>query len=224
MVLNLKGNEIKLKPFSKDQIDTVLAFQDDVIDRLEDQSIFVKETREECLLALSNGIVIGAYLEDELVGIWSLVPFGEREENYAYDFEFAKEKVHKTINFAHAIVKENARGMGLDKKAVNYAVELMKERFDYFACTIAQTNLPSIKAMVRNGFYITLFRIKYGSFPRYVLLRDEKEKPVYDENSKVTINYEKHDEIIDLLSKGYCVCNVTKENNFEFYKKALVEA
>ncbi|MEG1993547.1 MAG: GNAT family N-acetyltransferase [Oscillospiraceae bacterium] len=218
MFLNVNGNEVGIKTFDEGDIDIIMKFQDEVIDKLEDESIFVKETREECGFAINNGLVVGAYIRDILVGVWTLTAFGEREENYGYDLGFSKEKIARTINFENAIVKEDARGMGLDTAVVNFALEIMKDRGDYFACTVAPHNLPSLKAMVRNGFYIVMHKIKYGGFERYILLRDETVKREFDENQKVVISFEKTDEINKLLGDGYCVCDITKENDFVMYK------
>lgn len=219
MVLNLKGKEIVIKKFAENEADIVMDFQDDVISRIPDKTTFVKETRDECMIGLQKGLILGAYLKDELVGLWSLIPFGELEENYGYDLDFTKEQLLKTINFENAIVKENARGIGLDKTVVNYAVEQMNKENDYFACTIALTNLPSIKAMVKNKFFIRRCKLKYGGYERYILLRDETEKNAFDLNSKVMINHDDKENIKKHLADGYCVCEVTSDNKFVFYKK-----
>lgn len=219
--MNLNKNKITLssvtfKELSKEDVKPALAFQSFCYEKIMDKETYVPETEEELILGATNGLLLGAFFDDELVGTWNLIPYGENEESYGFDLGFDFDKRKRLINFESAIVKDEAQGIGIDKKAVSICVEKLKNRFDYFACTVSPKNLPSLKAMIKNGFFVYKFKLKYGGKERFVLLRDETLKETKETTEKLF--YKEKESIINLLESGYIITSACENNNFIFSK------
>ena len=213
-------DSISFKKLQKNNIDSALFLQEKAYEKLLDKETYVPEKRQELLLGIEKGFLLGAFFEERLCGFWNLIPYGDDLESYFYDcpdFVFTKKENGKSlINFESAVVDQSFRGLGIDKKAVAICVDSLKNRFDYFACTVSPKNTPSLKAMIKNQFYPCRLKKKYGGKERLILIKRKAQWET--EKTAEKLSYNEKEKMNELFKNKYIITSIDKENRFVFKK------
>ena len=177
------------KPYSvlvlnKSHLSEVLALQDLVCEALTDKDILQPLSEEEFEFILDgNGIMIGAFVDDKLIGFRALLIPPINEEHLGYDIGLQHESELKRVLYQEiSSVDPKYRGFGLQKTLASVIMkQIDTNAFDYVATTVMPYNIPSLKDKFSQGFYIVSLKYIYGGKLRYVFALDLRGEPQYDE-------------------------------------------
>ncbi|OAK31605.1 benzoate transporter [Bacillus wiedmannii] len=168
---------------SLEHIEQILSLQNIVVEALEDKSRLQPLSQEEFQYILEgNGMMIGAFIENELIAFRALLVPPIDDEHLGLDIGIAESELHRVIYQEISNVHPNSRGNGMQKILATVIMdELQNEdsKYDYVCCTVAPFNIPSLKDKFAQGMEIAALKKKYGGSMRYVFvkeLRGDKER------------------------------------------------
>lgn len=192
---------------SLEHIKQILSLQNIVVEALEDKSRLQPLSQEEFQYILEgNGMMIGAFIENELIAFRALLVPPIDDEHLGLDIGLSESELHRVIYQEISNVHPNCRGNGMQKILANVIMdELQKEdsKYDYVCCTVAPFNIPSLKDKFAQGMEIAALKEKYGGSLRYVFmkkLRGDKESDWTDIQSILMSDASGQQA---LLSEGY---------------------
>lgn len=161
---------------SLEHIDQILSLQNVVVEALEDKSRLQPLSLEEFQYILEgNGMMIGAFIENELIAFRALLVPPIDDEHLGLDIGIAESELHRVIYQEISNVHPNSRGNGMQKILATVIMdELQKEdsKYDYVCCTVAPFNIPSLKDKFAQGMEIAALKEKYGGSIRYVFVKE----------------------------------------------------
>ncbi|HDR4861305.1 GNAT family N-acetyltransferase [Bacillus cereus] len=192
---------------SLEHIEQILSLQNIVVEALEDKSRLQPLSQEEFQYILKgNGMMIGAFIENELIAFRALLVPPIDDEHLGLDIGLPENELHRVIYQEISNVHPNCRGNGMQKILANVIMdELQKEdsKYDYVCCTVAPFNIPSLKDKFAQGMEIAVLKEKYGGSLRYVFvkkLRGDNERDWTDVQSILMSDASGQQ---TLLSEGY---------------------
>ena len=160
---------------SLEHIEQILSLQNIVVEALEDKSRLQPLSQEEFQYILKgNGMMIGAFIENELIAFRALLVPPIDDEHLGLDIGLPESELHRVIYQEISNVHPNCRGNGMQKILANVIMdELQKEdsKYDYVCCTVAPFNIPSLKDKFAQGMEIAVLKEKYGGSLRYVFVK-----------------------------------------------------
>ncbi|MCU5514179.1 GNAT family N-acetyltransferase [Bacillus wiedmannii] len=190
-----------------ENIEQILSLQNVVVEALEDKSRLQPLSLEEFQYILEgNGMMIGAFIENELIAFRALLVPPIDDEHLGLDIGIPESELHRVIYQEISNVHPNSRGNGMQKILATVIMdELQKEdsKYDYVCCTVAPFNIPSLKDKFAQGMEIAALKAKYGGSMRYVFvkeLRSDKERDWTDVKHILMSDAGKQQA---LLSEGY---------------------
>ena len=201
-----KKQPMSMKRLYLEDLPEIEEIQQQVIDSLPDKDTLQPLTTEEFLFILNErGLLVGAYVEGQLIGFRALLVPEIDEEHLGYDLGLPEEALPHVIYQEISVVLPEYRGNRLQQKLADV---IMKELpnlegdFRYVCCTVAPMNIPSLKDKFSQGMHIGALKEKYEGMLRYVLVKDLKDaSPEYIEYTSAKIDdLEKQQE---LLAAGY---------------------
>jgi len=161
---------------SLEHIEQILSLQNIVVEALEDKSRLQPLSQEEFQYILKgNGMMIGAFIENELIAFRALLVPPIDDEHLGLDIGLPESELHRVIYQEISNVHPNCRGNGMQKILANVIMdELQKEdsKYDYVCCTVAPFNIPSLKDKFAQGMEIAVLKEKYGGSLRYVFVKE----------------------------------------------------
>ncbi|PEE64945.1 N-acetyltransferase [Bacillus thuringiensis] len=205
--LKQNNNPFHVTLLSLEHIEQILSLQNIVVEALEDKSRLQPLSLEEFQYILEgNGMMIGAFIENELIAFRALLVPPIDDEHLGLDIGLSESELHRVIYQEISNVHPNCRGNGMQKILANVIMdELQKEdsKYDYVCCTVAPFNIPSLKDKFAQGMAIAALKEKYGGSLRYVFvkkLRGDKESDWTDIQSILMSDASGQQA---LLSEGY---------------------
>lgn len=169
------GQEITIKTCTNDDLPAILALQKEVIETLTTTSFLQALSKEEFLHILSaNGLMIGAFFEDELIAFRALlIPDVHETDHLGEDAGIPKAAWSKVIYSEISNVSPSFRGNGLQKILGECIIEeIDREKFRYICATVAPFNIASLLDKFAHGLKIVAVKEKYEGLLRYILMRD----------------------------------------------------
>ncbi|AAT62109.1 MULTISPECIES: hypothetical protein [Bacillus] len=164
---------------SLEHIEQILLLQNVVVEALEDKSRLQPLSQEEFQYILEgNGMMIGAFIENELIAFRALLVPPIDDEHLGLDIGLPESELHRVIYQEISNVHPNWRGNGMQKILATLIMdELQKEdsKYDYVCCTVAPFNIPSLKDKFAQGMKIAALKEKYGGSMRYVFVKELRE-------------------------------------------------
>ncbi|OPD57877.1 N-acetyltransferase [Bacillus anthracis] len=200
------------KPFhvtllSLDYIEQILSLQNVVVEALEDKSRLQPLSQEEFQYILEgNGMMIGAFIENELIAFRALLVPPIDDEHLGLDIGLPESELHRVIYQEISNVHPNWRGNGMQKILATVIMdELQKEdsKYDYVCCTVAPFNIPSLKDKFAQGMKIAALKEKYGGSMRYVFVKELREDNERDWTDIKSVPMNNAGGQQALLSEGY---------------------
>lgn len=197
----------KVALLSLHHTEQLLSVQDDVIEALENKENLQPLTVEEFENILSgNGLMIGAFADEQLIAFRALLVPPLDEEHLGLDIGLTGEELKRVIYQEVSNVHPDYQGNGLQKILAKVIMEQLKQsdhNFEYVCCTVAPFNIPSLKDKFAQGMEIAALKEKYGGNMRYVFvkeLRKDKERDWTDVKSAPMSNTSEQQA---LLTEGY---------------------
>ncbi|MGE7853555.1 GNAT family N-acetyltransferase [Bacillus paramycoides] len=205
----LKQNE---QPFhitllSFDHIVQILSLQNVVIEALEDKGRLQPLSREEVQYILEgNGMMIGAFIDENLIAFRALLVPSIDEEHLGLDIGLPESELHRVIYQEISNVHPDCRGNGMQKilaKVIMGKLQQSDSNYDYVCCTVAPFNIPSLKDKFAQGMEIAMLKEKYGGSMRYVFVKELRKGTERDWTDVKTVPMSDTSEQQALLSEGY---------------------
>ena len=210
---------------SLEHSEQILSLQNVVVEALEDKSRLQPLSLEEFQYILEgNGMMIGAFIENELIAFRALLVPPIDDEHLGLDIGLSESELHRVIYQEISNVHPNCRGNGMQKILANVIMdELQKEdsKYDYVCCTVAPFNIPSLKDKFAQGMAIAALKEKYGGSLRYVFvkeLRDKQEKKTEDVKKLDMKHFNEQQRLLTLGYRGYKMESLD-ESYFISFKK-----
>ncbi|TWT04239.1 hypothetical protein FQV26_14970 [Planococcus sp. CPCC 101016] len=177
-----------------------------VIESLPEKAALQALTTEEFLFILNErGLLVGAFVEDELIGFRALLIPEIDEEHLGWDIGLPPEELQKVIYQEISVVLPEYRGNRLQQKLAEVIMKELpnlEEEFRYVCCTVAPMNIPSLKDKFTQQMHIAALKEKYVGLERYILVKDLENTAVqYVDHTTVKLDdLEKQQQ---LLNEGY---------------------
>ena len=162
---------IRFREAVAEDIDKVMALQQEIIDALPDKDLYAPFSREESIAQLEHDICYMAECDGEVAAYSVLIPNDpDNPENYGKLFDYDRERLSVTCSFDLTMVAPKYRGLGIqrifNKLRLGRAIEMgAKEAFT----TISPDNPYSYRNFLVLNFEILETRKLYGGKDRYIL-------------------------------------------------------
>ncbi|MEN1938463.1 GNAT family N-acetyltransferase [Paenibacillus sp. 102] len=205
----LKQNEqiFKVARLSIDHIEQILSLQDIVIEALENKDSLQPLTLEEYQYILDeNGLMIGAFVEQELIAFRALLAPPIDDEHLGLDIGLTHEELDRVIYQEISNVHPKCRGNGMQKILAKVIMEQLTQsdsKYDYVCCTVAPFNIPSLKDKFAQGMEVAALKEKYSDNLRYIFV---KELRANDKKNWISIETLQMSDVVGqqkLLVEGY---------------------
>lgn len=180
--------------------------QQAVIADLPEKKSFLPLSKENFLSILNkDGLMIGAFIEEEMIGFRALLIPEIDEVHMGHDINLPEEDLPRVIYQEISAVLPSYRGNRLQQKLADI---IMKELstlpgdFRYVCCTVAPMNIPSLKDKFMQNMYIAALTEKYDNKELYVCVKD-LESPLQNYQSYVTAKLDNLKKQRQLFDDGY---------------------
>lgn len=197
--------------------------QVEVYEALADQSILQPLSTEEFEYILNgHGMMIGAYVGEELIAFRALLNPPIDEEHLGYDCGIAENEFQRALYQEISNVSPKYRGYGLQKTLATVVMENIDlEKYDYVCSTVKPYNIPSLKDKFSQDLVIKGLKIKYVDKLRYIFYKDLRQEMSPNFTEKQVISMGDTTAQQQLLKQGFLGTSMFEENNdwFVVYEK-----
>lgn len=168
-----KGNPVTID-FRKavpEDIDKVIALQDEIVDALPDKDLYATFSREESIAQLEHDICIMAECNGEVAGYSVMIPNDpDNPENYGKYFNYDRDQLAKTVSMDLTMVSPKYRGLGIQRMFNKLRLGMASEMGATEALTTISPDNPfSYRNFLVLNFDIVDERDLYGGKRRYIL-------------------------------------------------------
>lgn len=181
--------EFKIVRAVPDDVDTLDNIMRTVKDQMEHTEWFIADDRayieahigHEPISETDCGFILKAVTmveEKETIAGFLMVAFpGIGEKNLGHHLQMPKEKLEKVAHMDSALVLPTFRGNRLQYRMIQTAEQILQEQTAYRICmaTVHPQNRYSLQNALQNGYEIKAEALKYGGYPRYILLKSLEE-------------------------------------------------
>ena len=162
---------IDFRRATPDDLDKVLALQDEIVEALPDKDLYATFSEEESLNQLKTDICIIAECNGEVAGYSVMIPNDpDNPENYGKYFGYDREQLAKTVSMDLTMVPPKYRGYGIQRIFNKLRLGMASEMGASEALTtISPDNPYSYRNFLVLNFEIVDERELYGGKRRYIL-------------------------------------------------------
>lgn len=174
MKTELNSEEICLAKATEKDVPAIWKLMQEAYEQLECKEWYVMDDISFIKEHISNqGFTVAAYdKEEKLVGFCIIRIPMEAEDNLGSYLSLSLEEKRKVIHMESAVVSSTMRGLGLQRKMMSYAEDLLKDTsYTYFMATVHPDNIASRKSLLNLGYEVIATVEKYGGLPRNILLK-----------------------------------------------------
>jgi len=195
-ILNKHGKSYpySVRKLTADYLPNILHVQEQVVQHLIEKDVLQPLSSEEFQFILDgNGLMIGAFVGDELIAFRALLVPVIDEEHLGWDIGLSKKELPRVIYQEISNVLPEYRGNQLQKTLASLIMQDLytdPHRYRYVCCTVAPFNIPSLKDKFIQGMKIKALKQKYGGAMRYIFVKDleEDEKKLWNETLAIRMD------------------------------------
>lgn len=206
-------------------IEEILSLQDIVVADLEDKTRLQPLARVEYEYILKGkGLMVGAFLEQELIAFRALLQPEIDEEHLGLDIGLNEDELNQVIYQEISIVHPIYRGNRLQQVLGAVIMEELPNLpgdFTYISCTVAPFNIPSLKDKFAQGMEIAALKNKYGDQMRYIFVKKVMKQSVQADRKRLIIPMDDFHTQQSLLTTGWRgigMKNLQEKYHIEFVK------
>lgn len=171
------GTVVKLilRKLTIEDIDQVMALQEEIVNNLEDKQLYVSSDREEIEGHFKTGGVLLGYVseDNELAALAIYVQRGDSPSNYGHDIGLEGEALLKVGQVDTVLVQEGYRGNNLQYIMCSHLEDVAREKNTPILCATASPyNTFSVNNFLKLGYEVKKDKLKYGGLRRYVLMKE----------------------------------------------------
>lgn len=178
----------EMKFLNESHLEEILQLQAIVSDALDNQDLFVTDSREfilEQVLKPGRGKAIGIYVNNSLVAYRTVSFPGNSDWNLGRELEIAEEELNKVVHLEATAVNPEYRGNRLQERMLKHTIDYVeKQNYYHILSTVSPYNYPSLKSVISYQLSIKALSLRdgvYGGKLRYLLsrnLRDIKNRAI----------------------------------------------
>ncbi|WP_144510555.1 GNAT family N-acetyltransferase [Bacillus sp. FJAT-22090] len=168
----LGEKEYVVRMLTKDSVGAILSLQEVVLGTLINNDFLSPLTKEEYEDSIAKNLMIGVFVEDELIAFRALALPEIDEQHLGYDIGLRTEQLDKVVYQEITNVHPDYRGFGLQKKLGIIIMELLDASpYTHVCATVAPFNIASLKDKLSQGMVVGALKKKYGEMLRYVFYK-----------------------------------------------------
>lgn len=162
-------NEATHQDFSE-----ILEMIKEIYEELPQKEWFFLDDDETLLKYMTeDGFALKAVCERQLAGVFIVRTENLKEEHIGYDLGFSEEQRKIAAHMEIAMVKSMYRGQGLQRKMMEKAEEILKEKgFCYLLGTAHPDNKASVRSFQKAGYSHVMTKEKYGGLVRCIFCKE----------------------------------------------------
>lgn len=120
----------------------------------------------------TGGFALKAMCNGKLAGVFIARTKELGEENIGYDLKFDEEQRKQVAHMEIAMVREEYRGHGLQRKMMEEAERILKDKgFRYLLGTVHPDNKASVNSFLKLNYECVMTKEKYGGMKRCVFCK-----------------------------------------------------
>ncbi|QUG39986.1 GNAT family N-acetyltransferase [Psychrobacillus sp. INOP01] len=168
----LGEKEYVVHELTLEHLDSILRLQHIVLRSMEDENFLSPLTIEEFEDSIAHNLMIGAFVDNELIAFRALALPPIDDHHLGYDIGLSPEQLEKVVYQEITNVHPDYRGFGLQKKLGVIVMELLDASpYTHVCATVAPFNIASLKDKLSQGMVIGALKKKYGGMLRYVFYK-----------------------------------------------------
>ncbi|SES23347.1 hypothetical protein [Psychrobacillus sp. OK032] len=212
----LGDKDYVVRVLKKDKVEEILRLQNIVLGTLINDDFLSPLTREEYEDAISKNLMVGVFVEGELIAFRALAIPEIDEHHLGYDIGLETEQLEKVVYQEITNVHPDYRGFGLQKKLGTIVMEILDASpYTHVCATVAPFNIASLKDKLSQGMVIGALKKKYGDMIRYVFYKKLDEER--EASSEVLdINMADTEKQQQLLAEGWIGTSIMQKED-EWY-------
>lgn len=169
---NLGEKEYVVRVLAMDSMAGILRIQAKVLETLVNKDFLQPLTKEEFAHSIENDLMVGVFVEEELIAFRALAIPEIDEHHLGYDIGLLTEQLDNVVYQEITNVHPDYRGFGLQKKLGVIVMELLDASpYTHVCATVAPFNIASLKDKLSQGMVIGALKKKYGEMLRYVFYK-----------------------------------------------------
>lgn len=212
------GTNYTIRKLALNDLDNILQLQRIVAETLVNKETLQTLSEQEYQYILNGkGLLLGAFIEEELIAFRALMvpPIDEEHLGLAVGLE---KELDQIIYQEISMVNPKYRGNRLQQQLGQLIMETLNKSssFKYVCCTVAPSNIPSLKDKFNQGMMVGALIEIYSGKLRYVFVKKikESEKPQWNKTKKVPTD--QIEEQQKLLQDGWHGYKLEQNNNQYF--------
>ncbi len=212
------GTNYTIRKLALNDLDNILQLQRIVAETLMNKETLQTLSEQEYQYILNGkGLLLGAFIEEELIAFRALMvpPIDEEHLGLAVGLE---KELDQIIYQEISMVNPKYRGNRLQQQLGQLIMETLNKSssFKYVCCTVAPSNIPSLKDKFNQGMMVGALIEIYSGKLRYVFVKKikESEKPQWNKTKKVPTD--QIEEQQKLLQDGWHGYKLEQNNNQYF--------
>ena len=169
---SLGEKEYIVRVLTPEHLESILRLQHTVLRAMENDDFLSPLTIVEFEDSLAHNLMIGAFVDNELIAFRALALPPMDDYHLGYDIGLSSEQLEHVVYQEITNVHPDYRGFGLQKKLGVIIMErLDASTYTYICATVAPFNIASLKDKLSQGMVIGALKKKYGGMLRYVFYK-----------------------------------------------------
>ncbi|MFC0561333.1 GNAT family N-acetyltransferase [Halalkalibacter alkalisediminis] len=208
--------DVQVQTLNDQHRSQILQVQQHVVEHLQVKESLQSLTLEEFEHVFNEGgLMIGAFVGEQLIAFRALLFPGDDPENLGRDLGLSVAKQQKVVHQELTCVLPDYRGNGLQ----NQLAQLIMKKFSklqlpyrYLCCTVFPTNVPSVKDKFKQAMLIAKIKEKYSGKMRYIFFKDLEQSALLDRKTIKAVPIADYEQQKVLLQEGFYGFDTEEEN------------
>ena len=162
-----------IKRLGEENICEILDLHPVIRKDLDDEDLFCFDDYEFYKYHLKrNGVILGCYVEEVLIGYGVMIVPKYDDENLGYDLGLSKDEIPLVAHLDSVAIHPSFRGNKLQLTLFGLLEDIAKqEGYKHLCSTVSPINIYSIKNLESMGLEIKIEKLKYGGKNRFIFYK-----------------------------------------------------
>lgn len=202
----------------------IVTLQQAVVEELPEPELFFPLTEDEIQEALGdNGIILGAVVNQTLVGFSTILFPGLEKDNIGIDLGLSEEASGKVGYLEASNVQPEFRGNSLQKtlRLCIFEIAAKRKGWEHIVSTVSPKNYASLVSIFSLGLAIVKLQPKYQNYWRYTFYQNRVAPLQVDKETAEIIPCADLKRQLSLLAQGYYGYGFLKEQQCIIFAKGI---
>lgn len=200
----------------------VADLQQEVVAQMAEPELFFPLTVEEIHEALSdNGIVLGAVVNETLIGFSTILFPNLEKDNLGMDLGLSEDAAGKVGYLEASNVRPEFNGNSLQKtlRSCIFEIAAQREHWEHVVSTVSPKNYASMIGSFSFGLVIIKLQRKYRNYWRYTFYQNRVTPLEVDRSNAQSVLCSDIERQVELLQQGYYGYEFLKEQRCIVFAK-----